>query len=83
MEEFFTLLFLCTPIDQTIQNIFYKIKFSFLCTPIDIVFFYFLIDFLLRPRLLASYSVLHTTFAVELGGALTESSDKTNNVNVL
>ena len=27
--------FLCTPIDNTMQKIFYKIKFSFLCTPID------------------------------------------------
>ena len=30
-------LFLCTPIDKTIHNIFYKIKYSFLCTSIDIV----------------------------------------------
>ena len=31
--KLFTLLFLCTPIDNTIQNILYKIKFSFMCTP--------------------------------------------------
>ena len=33
---FSLLFFLCTPIDKTIQNFFYKINFSFLCTPCDI-----------------------------------------------
>ena len=32
-EYIFCNCFLCTTIDKTIQNIFYKIKFSFLCTP--------------------------------------------------
>ena len=31
-------VFLCTPIDKTVQNIF-LIKFIFLCTPIDIVYY--------------------------------------------
>ena len=38
--NFFTLLFLCTPIDKTIQINFYRINFSFLCTPIDKVKIY-------------------------------------------
>ena len=52
--------YLCTPIDKTTQKNFYKIKFSYLCTPIDIVYF-FLFDFLVRPRLLASNSSIYTT----------------------
>ena len=40
---------LCSPIDKTTQNIFYKIKFSFPCPPIDVVSFY-LIFFLVFSR---------------------------------
>ena len=44
MDDFFLRYYSCL-LDKTIQNIFYKIKFSFLCTHhIDVV--YFLLIFL-------------------------------------
>ena len=46
MDEFFNMysstffpLYLCTTIEKTIHNTFYKIKFLFLCTPICMICF--------------------------------------------